>query len=459
MRVLHVIHDFLPRHRAGAELYAFRLAREQARTHRVSVLCAAYDPREAHGSLRWRVYEGLPVVELINNWAFDGFAETYRSPAINAVLDHVLRAVGPDVLHVHSLLGLSMDLPRLARGRGIPSVATLHDYTLVCPSGGQRVHVAEAHVCRAIDPERCARCFPMSAFQAQMAFAKVARRAGALGPAARLAVAIRRRFPAAAARAGRALARAAATPLAVEDIARRLGAAREVFETVDLFVAPSAMLAGEFRRLGLGPERLRVSGLGFVPLRVSRTPPPDGRVRIGFVGTLAWHKGVHVLVEALRELPPHRVELRIHGDPDTAPDYVAALRERARGLPVSFMGRFDDDGVAEVYGRLDVLVVPSLWPENSPLVIQEAFMAGVPVVAARIGGIPELVDDGRNGLLYEPFSPPALARALRTLIDEPERLRQLAEALPEPKSIEDDAREWDERYREVVEGAAAPARR
>jgi hypothetical protein len=77
------------------------------------------------------------------------------------------------VLHVHNLLNLSFDLPRMAKQRGIATVATLHDYTLVCPSGGQRVHVAESHVCESIDPDRCARCFSESALSRQMRAARV----------------------------------------------------------------------------------------------------------------------------------------------------------------------------------------------------------------------------------------------------------------------------------------------
>ena len=114
MRVLHAIHDFLPRHRAGSEIYACELAREQRKHHDVFVLAAEYDPATAHGTIRWREYQGLTVVELVNNWEFQRFDETYMSERINAQLRHVLDATAPDVLHVHNLLNLSFDLPRIA---------------------------------------------------------------------------------------------------------------------------------------------------------------------------------------------------------------------------------------------------------------------------------------------------------------------------------------------------------
>ena len=108
-----------------------------------------------------------------------------------------------------------------------------------------------------------------------------------------------------------------------------------------------------------------------------------------------------MLLEAARELPAGAYEIEVWGALDTFPDYTASLRAMARGLPVRFCGAFHNGQGAEVYAASTLLVVPSLWPENSPLVIHEAFMAGVPVVASRIGGIPELVCDGVNGALYD----------------------------------------------------------
>ena len=164
---------------------------------------------------------------------------------------------------------------------------------------------------------------------------------------------------------------------------------------------------------------------------------PSRPVRIGFVGTLVWHKGLHVLLEAARELPAGAYEIEVWGALDTFPDYTASLRAMARGLPVRFCGAFHSGQGAEVYRRFDLLVVPSLWPENSPLVIHEAFMAGVPVVAARVGGIPELVADGVNGALYDAASPAALAETLRGLVLRPDRL---AEAGPPGAGREDNRR-------------------
>jgi glycosyltransferase involved in cell wall biosynthesis len=428
----------------------------------VSVLCAEYDPSRRQGHVTWRVHLGLPVIEVVNNWAWVSFAETYRSPLVSGRIAQVLQAVQPDIIHVHNLLNLSFDLPAVARAHGIPVVATLHDYTLVCPSGGQRIHRADEHLCNVIDTERCVRCFRESSLYAHISFGRLAAATRAPRLLKRAAVAMSRRVPGLAGRLVHAARRAPVLPITEQDMDERLAAAQRVFDEVDLFVAPSPSIAAEFQRLGIKPAKIRISDYGFVPLLRSAGPGdhhgPPGRLRIGYVGTLVWHKGVHVLLDAVRGLPPSAFELKIFGSPDVFPEYAADLRAQAAGLPVLFMGSFDRERIADVYAQFDVLVVPSLWLENSPLVIHEAFMAGLPVVGARIGGIADLVDDGRTGLLYDPTSPIELEALLRRLIEHPERLNGLAERArtrPHVKSIADDAREWEATYAEVVGRRAA----
>lgn len=447
LRILHVIHDFLPRSQAGSEIYAHHLCRALlARGHHVTLVCATFDPSRSHGHVHWRSVDGLPVIEIVNNWICERFEDTYRSPLIGRRLESVLEAVQPEVVHVHNLLNLSFDLPTLARAAGARVVATLHDYTVVCPSGGHRLHQADAHLCQEIEPGRCVRCFGESPYGARAAFGRLAGRqqfvAGPLALAARLAHSA---VPRLASSVASHLPRLPAT---AADVANRLDAARSVFDAVELFVAPSPSIASEFARLGLPPEKMEVSDYGF-RARHSRSAQEShgGPLRIGFVGTPVWHKGLHVLIAAARLLQPGQFTLTVHGNLTISPEYAASLRNQAPGLPVHFAGPVDHGEAASIYEALDVLVVPSIWLENSPLVVHEAFMAGVPVVGSRIGGLADLIDDGRNGLLVEPADAGALAAALQSLVDTPALLHSLSPASTSVKSIEDDAAEWEARYR------------
>lgn len=456
LRVLHAIHDFLPRHQAGSEIYAAALCQElQRRGHHVTVLAASFDPSRRHGEVIWRVHDGLPVVEVVNNWAFDSFEETYRASNLRPVFDHVLRATQPDVLHVHNLLNLSFDLPQQARAHGARVVGTLHDYTLVCPSGGQRIHRAEQHVCHTIEADRCARCFRDSPFFSQMVYGRVTSSTPGAAKLGRVAASICQRWP----QLQRLMARAATVtrtdgPTA-QQMATRLNRAREVASTFDLLIAPSPSLANEYHALGFPRGRIRVRDYGFQPASSQATRPSwNGALRVGFVGTLTWHKGVHVLVDAIRQVAPGLVTLKIFGDTNTFPDYAAELRAAAASLPITFAGRFERDAVHTVYGDMDVLVIPSIWLENSPLVIHEAFMAGVPVVGARIGGIADLVADGVNGLLYAHDSSKDLAETLTTLATDKVLLNRLRRHRTEVPAIADDAQQWETEY-ERLAGASA----
>lgn len=454
LRILHAVHDFLPDNVAGSELYANDLARTlQNRGHHVTVLCAAFAPERQHGHVHWRLHEGLPVVEIANNWLCQRFTDTYRNPMMNDRIESVLDAVQPQIVHIHSLLNLTFNLPASARARGARNVATLHDYTLVCPSGGQRIHKADNHVCRQIDTDRCARCFGESPFGARAAFSRLAPSGMLAKPLALAGRAVRSVLPRAATHLS---AQLPALPVSPADIEARLTNVREIAEYIDLFIAPSPSIAREFTTLGVPEGKLRVSDYGFHPRTAPTRPAREsGPLRIGFVGTPVWHKGAHVLLAALNHLPPASFECTVVGDLNIFPDYAATLRALGSGLPVRFLGGLKRSEVANQYAALDVLVVPSIWLENSPLVIHEAMQAGLPIVGSSIGGIPDLVLDGVNGLLFEAGNANALADALMRLVNDRALLRALAPSSTAVKSLDDDATEWERVYETVLATAGA----
>jgi glycosyltransferase involved in cell wall biosynthesis len=223
-------------------------------------------------------------------------------------------------------------------------------------------------------------------------------------------------------------------------------------EGIDRFVAPSEFMAEEYRRLGIAPERITVADYGFARSSLGTRLQVDafGPLRVGYLGSLVWHKGVHVLVDAVRQLASAEVKLLLHGDPALDPEYVADLRARSAGAPVEFRGPFDPFSWDLVCLDLDVVVVPSLWLENSPLVIHEALMSGVPVIGSDIGGIPGLIRHEENGLLVEPGSVDALAAAIRRLATDRRLLDRLRLEPHRVRSIQDDAADWERRYDAVM---------
>jgi glycosyltransferase involved in cell wall biosynthesis len=191
-------------------------------------------------------------------------------------------------------------------------------------------------------------------------------------------------------------------------------------------------------------------------------PRPVGApLTLGFVGRIVPAKGVHVLLAALAHLkadPP--VDVLIWGDLRQQPEYGRALERQAAGLTgVRFMGPFTRADLAGVYSQMDALVVPSLWNENSPLVVHEAFAAGRPVIGSDVDGIAELVGHDVNGLLFPPGDAAALAEAVRRLAASPaERLARLRQGIPDIARAEDEIERLSEIYARVSSRAQRPAR-
>ena len=167
-------------------------------------------------------------------------------------------------------------------------------------------------------------------------------------------------------------------------------------------------------------------------------------------------KGVHLLVEAFRGLDPERAQLDIHGHAvpyEGVDDYEADLRGLAAGAAhIRFGKAYRPEDVPSLLADADVLVVPSTWYENSPLTLHEAFLAGLPVVAAGHGGMAEFVVNEENGLHFEPGSASSLRATLQRLVDDEALLARLAVPPPAVKSIEENAQELEACYREL--GAA-----
>ena len=145
------------------------------------------------------------------------------------------------------------------------------------------------------------------------------------------------------------------------------------------------------------------------------------------------------------------VELKIFGDPSIAPDYYAHVRRMARNPRIQFPGMFDNAEVGRILSGIDVLIVPSVWPENSPVTIHEAYLAKIPVIASRIGGIPELVQDGVNGFLFTPGDATDLLSKINLFIEDRSLLERLRANIGPVKSIEENARELEGIYQELIE--------
>jgi glycosyltransferase involved in cell wall biosynthesis len=150
--------------------------------------------------------------------------------------------------------------------------------------------------------------------------------------------------------------------------------------------------------------------------------------------------------------------LTIHGNLQRFKPIVKQLRRLAKGDErITFAGPFKREEVGQVLSQMDVLVVPSRWYENAPLVICEAFASGMPVVATNLGTMPELVKHEENGLLFDLDDVEGLARQLRRLGEEPGLLERLRAGIGPVKTVEENVDELEALYGELLDKKWQPA--
>jgi GT2 family glycosyltransferase/glycosyltransferase involved in cell wall biosynthesis len=368
------------------------------------------------------------VVRINNTFqACESFEDSYAHPALLAVAMREIAAIAPDIVHAQHLTCLSTGLPRAVHRLGIPFVLTLNDYWLICHRG--QLFDSSHRRCDGPFDDGCGSCVPTGALAAPEVF-----RAGRRARVSAIP------FAGLIAHAGlKALERSIPVARAREASWARLEQMRAAVETVDLFLAPSATLASRFERFGIAPARLQRCEQGIDLTRfASISRPPSPVLRLGFAGGLAPSKGGRVLLEAVARLPPGRVTVDVLGEVSGADaEVVSDLLARPF---VRRTGPVPHDYMPEAMAALDVLVVPSLWLENAPFIIREAFAAGLPVVASNLGGMVEMVRDGVDGLLFEAGDASGLARTIARLLDEPRLLRRLQGGIVTPLSIDEDAR-------------------
>jgi GT2 family glycosyltransferase/glycosyltransferase involved in cell wall biosynthesis len=459
MRILVVVHGFPPLAQGGSEVYAHAHARALAADgDDVLVLTRERDPSRPEYDVRRDDRDGLGILRVNNTFRNTRtFEDTYANNVIDAIAKDVIDDFRPDAAHVHHLTCLSTGIVGLLAERCIPTILTLHDYWLICHRG-QLLDV-DYRVCDGPDDTGvCARCLGP---------------AGGAGPLQFLGRRAMRSIEACVPGAPARVLRRAALELAglvacdgaaVDRERQRTAHMRALCSEITHFIAPSRYLRDRFVAFGVAPERITVADYGFdrrlfeAERRFQDRGPRrrEKTLRLGFLGSLMVSKGAHVLLEAIQKLPTGSVSLDLfgaqisyHGDDG----YGERLQPLLNQPNVHTHGPIAHEAVPAALAGVDALVVPSIWPENSPLVIHEAFLAGVPVVASRIGGIPELVKDGKNGLLFNPGDVDDLSTVLKHLLAEPTLLDRLRADIPEVRSIKEDVGMARELYRTRREGA------
>ncbi len=442
MRVLLVVHGFPPAASGGTEIYVHDFARALASVPGMDVAVLTRDAdrsRPEYSVRRERTADAVAVFRVNNNFqACTSFEDSYANQGFARVAADLIEEVDPDVVHVQHLTCLSTGMLGHAAATRRPLIMTLNDYWLMCHRG--QLLRRDGQRCDGPFEGGCAGCVPAGLLVSPASYraGRLARALPVPGAAAAVRVATQVREWCTPARHARRASW------------RRLQHLRHATKDIEAFLAPSATMEAWARRFGIPRERLHRCNQGIDLAPFDRTTRTAGsRLRLAFAGSLIPSKAPHVLLEAAASLPRDRVSVDLlgslspyHGD--------ATYAERLSGfLGASFIrksGPVPHARMAMALADADVLVVPSVWIENAPFIIREAFAAGLPVMASDLGGMAEMVSHGRNGLLFRAGDPGALAAQISRLLGEPGLLERLRSGISRPMSIEQDAAEMAVRY-------------
>ena len=456
LKLLYVVHGFPPDTWAGTEIYTQNIALEmQRRGHSVTVLARVPADGEAAPedfSMEESEFQGLRVLRWTHRLAHRSIAESYHHPEAEAAFRRLLMREDFDLVHFQHLIHSSAGLVSVAKEFALPTIITCHDYWGLCA----RVQLIrpDGQICEGNQGAGCFLCVKEKALDkipAARALGKVAGGAfdGLIGGLkAFVGQDQRQRLE------------------GYEDTIARHDYVLSAYAEADLCISPSRFLRQKYIESGrFDPHRFLFSDNGMRTDHVealAKTSSPEGRVRFGFVGSLVWYKGGEAMIRAMQLLKDADCELNVYGtfDPEGDPHH-AELQELAEGANVHFKGRFDNSRLSEVYADIDVLVVPSVWYENSPITIHEAFLTETPVLASDIGGMAEFVKDGVDGLHFKVGDPEDLALKMRRFVDEPDLKERLSQDFMRVKTLEENGEETEARYRALVcvdrspEGAGA----
>jgi glycosyltransferase involved in cell wall biosynthesis len=442
VRILIAVHGFPPTHSAGAERQAERMAHWLSQNgHQVEVF-AVEKMDEPGFRVETVQQDGLTLHKLYHDISAgdDPFRNSYDNPLIGDALRRVLSSHPFDLVHLISGYLLGSQIITTAKAMGVPVVVSPMEFWFLCT----RLNLMHASGELCIGPEsdqKCMRCL--------MEDKRRYRRPAELAPGLMNAFwGVAQHVPFA--------------QKSTQDIAQRRTQLQAALNSADLVICNSQFLIRKFQEFGFDTQKFHYIRQGLTTSVTHKPVSSDqtGTLRLGYIGQIKQHKGVDLLVDAVIGLlkDGENVSLDIWGNEAEAPDYTEALRARSAAYPsIHWNGRYVGSKVWDVIGSFDALVVPSRWYENSPNVILEAFEMRRPAIVTNLGGMAELVEHNKNGLVFEFNSVPDLRRQIERLLTEPNLLKQLQTGIPAVKRIEDEMREVIAQYEILTKSFFTPA--
>jgi len=392
MKILKVIHGFPPDYMAGSEIYSYHLVKElQKQGEEVSVFSRAENQFHPNYKIYRENFDGIDILRVNKPKRDYKYSDKFFDLEMDQIFRDEVKKIQPDIIHFGHLSHLSTNLIEIAKNEfHIPVVYTIHDFWLFCVKG-QMIN-QDGNICEKPSIENCQKCSPYipSESEVKHSFKQI----------------------------------------------------NKIVDLIDIFVSPSHTLKNFFISQGVPKEKIVFSKYGFAKDKINfnkKVFTKEQKLKFGFMGRVIPVKGISTLIEAFNNMPNENIS--IYGN-------IGNEKRFLEDANIQFMGGYTNSEIGVILQNFDVLIVPSIWLENSPLVIQEAFLSGTPVITSNIGGMAELVKDKKTGFTFEVDNSKDLEKLIYKISNNPEILNSLESG--EVVSIQEDVQKIRKIYKELL---------
>jgi glycosyltransferase involved in cell wall biosynthesis len=392
MKVLVMAHGHPDFSIGGAEIAAYNLytaLKERSEVNEITFLARTDHASLAPGSIGLKRTNEYLWRQDIGDWF--RLQSSYPN-SIYTTFREFLQIKNPDVVYVHHFANMGVEILRELR-RTLPNAfiaLTLHEYIAICQRNGQMVKNNTKRLCYRESTEDCNLCFPEHS---------------------------------------------------VQDFWLRKHFIQKHFEAANMFISPSHFLRQRYVDWGIPADYITVIENGQPSFSGPAEKPREQRNRFGFFGQVTEYKGVDLLLQALHMMRPQvrkSMLVEIHGaNLEVQGQWLRELVEKLRTPLIAegslrWVGPYEPQEMQRRMSKVDWVIVPSIWWENSPMVIQEAFCSGRPVICSGIGGMAEKVRSGIDGLHFEARNPTDLSDVLTQAVTTPGLWDELASNIRQP---------------------------
>jgi glycosyltransferase involved in cell wall biosynthesis/MoaA/NifB/PqqE/SkfB family radical SAM enzyme len=392
MHILKIIHGYPLNYNAGSEVYSQSICNELSKLHKVSVFTREENPYSPDFAIRHeKANDNLDFYFVNNPQGKDG----YRHKQMDDNFAELVKQLNPDIAHIGHVNHLSTGLIDELNKLKIPVVYTLHDFWLMCPRGQFLTRSIgkenNFQLCEKQDDKKCATdCYKVYF-------------------------------------SGREENEQDDIESWSNWVHNRMIETKSIINKVDLFIAPSHYLRNRFiNEFDVPENKIIYLDYGFPTEYLTQTEKSKEKTNFtfGYIGTLIAAKGVNYLIEAFKQIE-EPATLKIYGRENGQSTKALKLLASTSKNKIEFAGEYINHNLAnDVFSKVDCIVVPSIWGENSPLVIHEAQSCKIPIITADFGGMKEYVQHKVNGLLFEHRNTSSLREQLRFAIANPDLMKQ-----------------------------------